>query len=235
MQCKSVKIDRSHQFLNVKQGNRVRQRFRTGIKFERGQLDIHNINPLYVWEINYGIHENVCGKLPLCKFTQLEVGMVPVRGTESPKGQRWKMTRPELLRKRCHFVAGLTCFTVVMATTNTAQCGNAFHVATSCTYIFIFSHILKMWCEIQWLYPLRIHPQVQTELRRWLRKCRNQNHPTQAKRSITQITSRAREGFGQPPSSANISSVWHLERMTEWCGTVRDGSLCATKILTDYG
>lgn len=73
------------------------------------------------------------------------------------------------------------------------------------------------------LCPLCINPQVQTELRRWLRKCRNQNHPTQAKRSITQITSRAREGFGQHPSSANISSVWHLEIMTEWCVTVRDG------------
>lgn len=39
----------------------------------------------------------------VCKFTQLEVGMVPVIGTESSTGQRWKMTRPELLRKRCHF------------------------------------------------------------------------------------------------------------------------------------
>lgn len=66
-------------------------------------------------------------------------------------------------------------------------------------------------------------PQVQTELRRCLRKCRNQNHPTPAKRSITQITSRAREGFGQP-SSANISSVWHLEAMTERRLAVREGS-----------
>uniref|UniRef100_H3DMQ6 Growth hormone releasing hormone receptor a n=1 Tax=Tetraodon nigroviridis TaxID=99883 RepID=H3DMQ6_TETNG len=49
--------------------------------------------------------------------------------------------------------------------------------------------------------------EVQTELRRWLQKCRNQNHLIPAKRSITQITSRAREGFGCPPSSANISSV----------------------------
>lgn len=72
-------------------------------------------------------------------------------------------------------------------------------------------------------FPLCIHPQVQTELRRRLRKCRNQNHPTPAKRSITQITSRAREGFAQP-SSANISSVWHLEAMTERCLTVREGS-----------
>lgn len=58
------------------------------------------------------------------------------------------------------------------------------------------------------LCPLCVHPQVQTELRRWLQKCRNQNHLIPAKRSITQITSRAREGFGCPPSSANISSVW---------------------------
>lgn len=57
--------------------------------------------------------------------------------------------------------------------------------------------------------------QVQTELRRWIRKCRNQNHPTPAKRSITQITSRAREGFGRPPSSANISSVWLQGAVTE--------------------
>lgn len=49
--------------------------------------------------------------------------------------------------------------------------------------------------------------QVQTELRRWLWKCHNQNHLTPAKRSITQITIRARGGLGRPPSSGNISSV----------------------------
>ncbi|XP_059200824.1 pituitary adenylate cyclase-activating polypeptide type I receptor-like [Centropristis striata] len=49
--------------------------------------------------------------------------------------------------------------------------------------------------------------EVQTELRRWLRKCRTQNHLTPAKRSITQITVRASRGLGRPPSSGNISSV----------------------------
>ncbi|KAI9544513.1 hypothetical protein NQZ68_001386 [Dissostichus eleginoides] len=49
--------------------------------------------------------------------------------------------------------------------------------------------------------------QVQTELRRWLRKCHNQNHLTPAKRSITQISVRARGGLERPPSSGHISSV----------------------------
>ncbi|XP_008285731.1 pituitary adenylate cyclase-activating polypeptide type I receptor-like [Stegastes partitus] len=49
--------------------------------------------------------------------------------------------------------------------------------------------------------------EVQTELRRWLWKCHNQNHLTPAKRSITQITIRSRGGLGLPPSSGNISSV----------------------------
>ncbi|TKS79653.1 Vasoactive intestinal polypeptide receptor 1 [Collichthys lucidus] len=49
--------------------------------------------------------------------------------------------------------------------------------------------------------------EVQTELRRWLRKCHSQNHLTPAKRSITQITIRASGGLGRPPSSGNISSV----------------------------
>ncbi|XP_036940603.1 vasoactive intestinal polypeptide receptor 1-like [Acanthopagrus latus] len=49
--------------------------------------------------------------------------------------------------------------------------------------------------------------EVQTELRRWLRKCHGQNHLTPAKRSITQITIRARGGLGRPASSGNISSV----------------------------
>ncbi|XP_028450097.1 vasoactive intestinal polypeptide receptor 1 [Perca flavescens] len=49
--------------------------------------------------------------------------------------------------------------------------------------------------------------EVQTELRRWLWKCHNQNHLTPAKRSITQITVPARGGLGRPPSSGNISSV----------------------------
>ncbi|XP_039670751.1 vasoactive intestinal polypeptide receptor 1-like [Perca fluviatilis] len=49
--------------------------------------------------------------------------------------------------------------------------------------------------------------EVQTELRRWLWKCHNQNHLTPAKQSITQITVRARGGLGRPPSSGNISSV----------------------------
>ncbi|XP_075877819.1 pituitary adenylate cyclase-activating polypeptide type I receptor-like [Nelusetta ayraudi] len=49
--------------------------------------------------------------------------------------------------------------------------------------------------------------EVQSELRRWLRKCHNQSHLTPAKRSITQITIRARERLAGPPSSGNISSV----------------------------
>ncbi|XP_033959581.1 vasoactive intestinal polypeptide receptor 1-like [Pseudochaenichthys georgianus] len=49
--------------------------------------------------------------------------------------------------------------------------------------------------------------EVQTELRRWLRKCHNQNHLTSGKRSITQISVRARGGLGRPPSSGNITSV----------------------------
>uniref|UniRef100_A0A8C2ZSE2 Growth hormone releasing hormone receptor a n=1 Tax=Cyclopterus lumpus TaxID=8103 RepID=A0A8C2ZSE2_CYCLU len=49
--------------------------------------------------------------------------------------------------------------------------------------------------------------QVQTELRRWLWRCHNQNHLTPAKRSITQITVEARGGPRRPPSSGNISSV----------------------------
>ncbi|XP_010782291.1 vasoactive intestinal polypeptide receptor 1-like [Notothenia coriiceps] len=49
--------------------------------------------------------------------------------------------------------------------------------------------------------------EVQTELRRWLRKCHNQNHLTPGKRSITQISVRARGGLGRPPSTGNISSV----------------------------
>ncbi|XP_022613973.1 pituitary adenylate cyclase-activating polypeptide type I receptor-like [Seriola dumerili] len=49
--------------------------------------------------------------------------------------------------------------------------------------------------------------EVQTELRRWLWRCHNQNHLTPAKRSITQITIRARGGLRRPQSSGNISSV----------------------------
>ncbi|XP_041660105.1 vasoactive intestinal polypeptide receptor 1-like [Cheilinus undulatus] len=49
--------------------------------------------------------------------------------------------------------------------------------------------------------------EVQTELRRWLWKCHNQNHLTPAKQSITQITIRARGGLRRPPSSGNISTV----------------------------
>ncbi|XP_034089743.1 vasoactive intestinal polypeptide receptor 1-like [Gymnodraco acuticeps] len=49
--------------------------------------------------------------------------------------------------------------------------------------------------------------EVQTELRRWLRKCHNQNHLTPGKRSITQNSVRARGGLGRPPSSGNITSV----------------------------
>ncbi|XP_075954564.1 vasoactive intestinal polypeptide receptor 1-like [Anarhichas minor] len=49
--------------------------------------------------------------------------------------------------------------------------------------------------------------EVQTELRRWLWKCRNQNHLTPAKRSITQITVQAHGGLRRPPSSGNVSSV----------------------------
>ncbi|XP_068197434.1 pituitary adenylate cyclase-activating polypeptide type I receptor-like [Antennarius striatus] len=47
--------------------------------------------------------------------------------------------------------------------------------------------------------------EVQTELRRWLRKCHNQKHLTPAKRSITQISIRAHGGLRRAPS--NISSV----------------------------
>ncbi|XP_045907933.1 growth hormone releasing hormone receptor a [Micropterus dolomieu] len=47
--------------------------------------------------------------------------------------------------------------------------------------------------------------EVQTELRRWLWRCHNQNPLTPAKQSITQITVRA--SGGRPPSSGNISSV----------------------------
>lgn len=53
--------------------------------------------------------------------------------------------------------------------------------------------------------------QVQSELRRWLRKCHSQSHLTPAKRSITQITIRTREGLAGPPSSGNISSVWSFK------------------------
>lgn len=49
--------------------------------------------------------------------------------------------------------------------------------------------------------------EVQTELRRWLWKCHNQNHLVPAKRSITQITIRTRDGLRRPPSSGNNSSV----------------------------
>ncbi|KAG7525352.1 pituitary adenylate cyclase-activating polypeptide type I receptor-like [Solea senegalensis] len=49
--------------------------------------------------------------------------------------------------------------------------------------------------------------EVQTELRRWLWKCHNQNHLTPGKRSITQVSTRAHRGLGRPPSSGNISSV----------------------------
>ncbi|XP_062285330.1 pituitary adenylate cyclase-activating polypeptide type I receptor-like [Scomber scombrus] len=49
--------------------------------------------------------------------------------------------------------------------------------------------------------------EVQTELRRWLWRCHNQNHLTPAKRSITQITIRTSGGLRRPPSSGNISSV----------------------------
>ncbi|XP_028986812.1 growth hormone releasing hormone receptor a isoform X1 [Betta splendens] len=52
-----------------------------------------------------------------------------------------------------------------------------------------------------------MNSEVQTELRRWLWKCHNQNHLTPAKRSITQITIRAHGGLRHPPSCGNISSV----------------------------
>lgn len=62
------------------------------------------------------------------------------------------------------------------------------------------------------LFPLAcMCLQVQSELRRWLRKCHNQSHLTPAKRSITQITIRTREGLAGPPSSGNISSVWFFK------------------------
>ncbi|XP_034039725.1 growth hormone releasing hormone receptor a [Thalassophryne amazonica] len=49
--------------------------------------------------------------------------------------------------------------------------------------------------------------EVQTELRRWLRKCYAENHLTPAKRSITQITIQPRSRLRQPPSTGDISSV----------------------------
>lgn len=72
-----------------------------------------------------------------------------------------------------------------------------------------FNHLnmYSLFCGCQ-TPPERMCLQVQSELRRWLRKCHNQSHLTPAKRSITQITIRTREGLAGPPSSGNISSVW---------------------------
>ncbi|KAM8849157.1 pituitary adenylate cyclase-activating polypeptide type I receptor-like isoform 2-T3 [Spinachia spinachia] len=49
--------------------------------------------------------------------------------------------------------------------------------------------------------------EVQSELRRLLWKCRNQNPVTSGKRSVTQITVEARGGLRRPPSTGNVSSV----------------------------
>ncbi|XP_077955679.1 growth hormone releasing hormone receptor a [Gasterosteus aculeatus] len=49
--------------------------------------------------------------------------------------------------------------------------------------------------------------EVQSELRRLLWKCRNRNHLTSAKRSVTQVTVEARGGLRRTPSTGNVSSV----------------------------
>lgn len=147
----------------------------------------------------------------VCKVTQQEAGTVIVRGTElnCPSGHDRSWLK---MHKWCRSWLVSSHFTVVMVARDTAP--------VPAFKFYIRAPKAPRNFDLKWLKchfmclpasefcPLCVDPQVQTELRRWLQKCRNQNHLTPAKRSITQITSRAREGFGWPPSSANVSSVW---------------------------
>lgn len=100
-------------------------------------------------------------------------------------------------------------------------------------YLNLFVKIRKMYSLLSGCWTAVL--QVQSELRRWLRKCHNQSHLTPAKRSITQITIRTREGLAGPPSIGNISSVWFFKNCPRGWSRQVEHQWPLSKPQTPYG